>query len=72
MLAVDAHTATRGMTGITGAELPCSAETVPTSCGSADKKRGRPRSREPFPHWADRLIGFAPTPPTGAVRIILE
>ena len=52
------------MTGITGAELPCSAETVPTSCGSADKKRGRPRSREPFPHWADRLIGFAPALPT--------
>ena len=31
------------------------ARTFPQSCGSADKKRGRPRSRKPFPHWADRL-----------------
>lgn len=62
MLAVDAHTATRGMTGITGAEPPCSTETVPTSCGSADKKRGRPRSRKPFPHWADRLYRIRTNP----------
>lgn len=51
---------------------PCSAETVSTSCGSADERRGRPRLREPFRTGRDRLIGFAPTPPTGAVRIILE
>lgn len=62
MLAVDAHTATRGMTGITGAEPPCSTETVPTACGSADKKHGRPRSREPFPHWADRLYRIRTNP----------
>lgn len=62
MLAVDAHTATRGMTGITGAEPPCSTETVPTSCGSADKERGRPRSRKPFPHWADRLYRIRTNP----------
>lgn len=65
MLAVDAHTATRGMTGITGAEPPCSTETVPTACGSADKKRGRPRSRKPFPHWADRLYRIRANPSDG-------
>lgn len=71
MPAVDAHTATRGMTGITGAETPCSTETVPTSCGSADKKRGRPRSRKPFPHWADRLYRIRTNPSDGGlVRII--
>lgn len=43
------------MTGITGAETPCSTETVPTACGSADKQRDRSRCRKPFPHWADRL-----------------
>lgn len=37
-------------------------ETVPTSCGSADKKRGRPRSRKPFPHWADRLYRIRTNP----------
>lgn len=67
MLAVDAHTATRGMTGITGAEPPCSTETVPTSCGSADKERGRPRSRKPFPHWADRLYRIRTNPSDGGL-----
>lgn len=37
-------------------------ETVSTSCGSADKKRGRPRSRKPFPHWADRLYRIRTNP----------
>ena len=29
--------------------MPMFHETVPTACGSADKKRGRPRFRKPFP-----------------------
>ena len=33
MLAVDAHTATRGMTGITGAEPPCSSRPFPHPVG---------------------------------------
>ena len=33
MLAVDAHTATRGMTGITGAETPCSSRPFPHPVG---------------------------------------
>lgn len=45
-----------------GAEPPCSTETVPTACGSADKERGRPRSRKPFPHWADRLYRIRTNP----------
>ena len=45
-----------------GAEPPCSTEAVPTACGSADKKRGRPRSRKPFPHWADRLYRIRTNP----------
>lgn len=42
-------------------------ETVPTSCGSADKKRGRPRSRKPFPHWADRLYRIRTNPSDGGL-----
>ena len=54
-----------------GAEPPCSTEAVPTACGSADKKRGRPRSRKPFPHWADRLYRIRANPSDGGlVRII--
>lgn len=44
--------------------MPMLHETVPTACGSADKKRGRPRFRNLSRDWAGRLIGFAPIPPT--------
>lgn len=53
------------MTGITGAETPCSTETVPTACGSADKQRDRSRCRKPFPHWADRLYRIRADPSDG-------
>lgn len=62
MLAVDAHTATRGMTGITGAETPCSSRPFPHPVVRLTRKRGRPRSRKPFPHWADRLYRIRTNP----------
>lgn len=55
------------MTGITGAETPCSTETVPTACGSAGKERGRPHSRKPFPHRADRLYRIRANPSDGGL-----
>ncbi len=67
MPAVDARTAAWGMTGITGAEPPCSTETVPTACGSADKRHGRPRLRKPCPHSADRLYRIHANPSDGGL-----
>lgn len=55
-----------------GAEPPCSTEAVPTACGSADKKRGRPRSRKPFPHWADRLYRIRANPSDGGLARIIH
>ena len=46
---------------------PCSAETVSTSCGSADKRHGRPRLRKPCPHSADRLYRIHANPSDGGL-----
>lgn len=66
MPAVDAHTATRGMTGITGAEPPCSTETVPTACGSADRIRADPTDGGLFASATHRLMG------AGDIRVSVE
>lgn len=64
MLAVDAHTATRGMTGITGAEPPCSSRPFPHPVGRLTRNAVARVPGNLSRTGRIGFIGFAPTLPT--------
>ena len=64
MLAVDAHTATRGMTGITGAETPCSSRPFPHPVVRLTRNAVARVPGNLSRTGRIGFIGFAPTLPT--------